>query len=186
MLSPADSDCSPICDAVAKICSPITKYETSHHLTQTHAARQCVQLTNVDDTEKYKAFLKAINEKEHELKSRALFLRYLDPSRTRHRTIEEVAEIMGLPLERLHLFSPVPSHFCRTGRNASSNPHRKRFPWCEIRNRSRCSTKTPGSSPSRSRLSSSPRQNTVFWAERYSVVFMAILARSPIASIVWI
>lgn len=55
---------------------------------------------HVEDSEKFEAFRRAIIEKETELKSQAIFLRYLDPSRTRRRTVEEVADVMGLPVDR--------------------------------------------------------------------------------------
>ena len=66
------------------------------------------QFTQIDDSDKFAEFLTAITQKETSLKSRALFLRYLDPSRERRRTVQEVAAVMGLPLERYsHLITSL-------------------------------------------------------------------------------
>lgn len=42
----------------------------------------------------------SITAKEKELRKQALFYRYNDPSRTTRRTVEEVAEVMCLPVDR--------------------------------------------------------------------------------------
>ena len=52
----------------------------------------------MEDSEQFEEFRRSVTEKETELKSRALFLHYMDSS-TRRRTVEEVADVMGLPVE---------------------------------------------------------------------------------------
>lgn len=54
----------------------------------------------MNDLDKFSLFLASISEKEAELKAQALYLRYMDPNRTKRRTVEEVAQFMGLPIER--------------------------------------------------------------------------------------
>eukprot|EP00210_Caulerpa_lentillifera_P009252 g8819.t1 len=71
----------------------------------THLQHCCPDLlpdtpVNISDEHKFTQLVASINAKEKELRKQALFYRYNDPSRSTRRTIEEVAEVMKLPLDR--------------------------------------------------------------------------------------